>query len=329
MGRPRRLAGGRAFRLDRARAAPDERTPTRGRAHEWSIRDAEAGESVLRASGTEVGGDGLDYVVPLRPDGSTSCFLVLALGGRPSRKLTLALEACSADLETAFAAAPAAAEKEPDELPRPGRPRATVPPAEPASRTRLCRPSRRSAEPAGRRPLPARLDGSGRTRDPDSDLQPPGRRVRAARSRSFTSRAMSSCWVRGGQLARARARPGAARPRRERDRDPREPRAHAGLTRSGPDQRPLTGRARERLRRPRALGFLGDVSPCPPSSSRKRVLDRRHPDRIGMILFVVLVSIPRMRAGVRGFAAPGPLRTPNYRALAAASSSRTRATGSR
>jgi hypothetical protein len=82
----------------------------------WLIRDAEAGEGVLRASGTEVGGEGLYFAVPLRPDGSTAGFLVLALGGRPPRQLTLALEACSADLEAAFAATPAATE-EPDELP--------------------------------------------------------------------------------------------------------------------------------------------------------------------------------------------------------------------
>jgi HD-GYP domain-containing protein (c-di-GMP phosphodiesterase class II) len=83
----------------------------------WLIRDAEAGESVLRASGTEVGGEGLYFAVPLRPDDSTSGFLVLGLCGRPPRKLTLALEACSADLEAAFAAAPAATEDEPAELP--------------------------------------------------------------------------------------------------------------------------------------------------------------------------------------------------------------------
>jgi HD-GYP domain-containing protein (c-di-GMP phosphodiesterase class II) len=83
----------------------------------WLIRDAEAGESVLRVSGTEVGGEGLYFAVPLRREGSTSGFLVLALGGRPPRKLTLALEACSADLEAAFAAAPAAGKEEPDELP--------------------------------------------------------------------------------------------------------------------------------------------------------------------------------------------------------------------
>ncbi len=82
----------------------------------WLIRDAEAGEGVLRASGTEVGGEGLYFAVPLRPEGSTAGFLVLALGGRPPRQLTLALEACSADLEAAFAATPAATE-EPDELP--------------------------------------------------------------------------------------------------------------------------------------------------------------------------------------------------------------------
>jgi hypothetical protein len=82
----------------------------------WLIRDAEAGETVLRASGTEVGGDGLYFAVPLRPDGSTSGFLVLALGGRPRRKLTRALEACSADLEAAFVSTPAAAKEEPSEL---------------------------------------------------------------------------------------------------------------------------------------------------------------------------------------------------------------------
>ena len=83
----------------------------------WLIRDADAGESLLRASGTEVGGEGLYIAVPLRPQGSTSGFLVLALGGRPPRHLTLALEACSADLETAFAAAPEREEEVPDELP--------------------------------------------------------------------------------------------------------------------------------------------------------------------------------------------------------------------
>jgi HD-GYP domain-containing protein (c-di-GMP phosphodiesterase class II) len=81
----------------------------------WLIRDAEAGDGVLRASGAEVGGEGLYFAVPLRTDGSTSGFLVLALGGRPPRKLTLALEACSADFEAAFAAA-APATEEPDEL---------------------------------------------------------------------------------------------------------------------------------------------------------------------------------------------------------------------
>lgn len=82
----------------------------------WLIRDAEAGEGVLRASGSEVGGEGVYFAVPLRPDGSTAGFLVLALGGRPPRPLTLALEACAADLESAFAAAPAKAEM-PDEIP--------------------------------------------------------------------------------------------------------------------------------------------------------------------------------------------------------------------
>jgi HD-GYP domain-containing protein (c-di-GMP phosphodiesterase class II) len=82
----------------------------------WLIRDAEAGEGVLRASGSEVGGEGLYFAVPLRPDGATAGFLVLALGGRPPRHLTLALEASSRELVAAFAAAPPTVE-EPAELP--------------------------------------------------------------------------------------------------------------------------------------------------------------------------------------------------------------------
>ncbi len=69
----------------------------------WLIRDAEAGERLLRASGSEVGGNGLYLAVPLRARGSTAGFLVLALGGRPPRRLALALEACASDLEAAFA----------------------------------------------------------------------------------------------------------------------------------------------------------------------------------------------------------------------------------
>jgi hypothetical protein len=80
----------------------------------WLIRDAEAGEGLLRASGSEVGGEGLYFAVPLRPDGATAGFLVLAVGGRPPRHLLLALEASAGDLEAAFAAAHAV--EEPDEL---------------------------------------------------------------------------------------------------------------------------------------------------------------------------------------------------------------------
>jgi len=82
----------------------------------WLIRDAEAGEGLLRASGSEVGGEGLYFAVPLRADGATAGFLVLALGGRPPRHLTLALEASSRELVAAFATA-APAVVEPAELP--------------------------------------------------------------------------------------------------------------------------------------------------------------------------------------------------------------------
>jgi HD-GYP domain-containing protein (c-di-GMP phosphodiesterase class II) len=75
----------------------------------WLIRDADAGERVLRAAGSEVGGGGTYVAVPLRPTGATAGFVVLALGGGVPRRLLRALEACATELEGAFAATRTAA----------------------------------------------------------------------------------------------------------------------------------------------------------------------------------------------------------------------------
>jgi HD-GYP domain-containing protein (c-di-GMP phosphodiesterase class II) len=101
--------------IDRERRLTSER-PSEAALTSWLIRDAEAGERVLRAAGPEVGGEGLYLAVPLQASGSTAGFLVLGLGGRPPRRLARALEACAADLEAAFAA-PAATGRVLEEVP--------------------------------------------------------------------------------------------------------------------------------------------------------------------------------------------------------------------
>jgi HD-GYP domain-containing protein (c-di-GMP phosphodiesterase class II) len=85
----------------------------------WLIRDAEAGERVLGAEGSEVGGEGRYLAVALQPGDSTAGFVVLALGGRAPRGLVRALEACADALESTFAAPVAAAEPVPAVLPAP------------------------------------------------------------------------------------------------------------------------------------------------------------------------------------------------------------------
>jgi HD domain-containing protein len=81
----------------------------------WLIRDAEAGGRVLRAGGLEVGGNGLYLAVSLLREGSTAGFLVLGLGGRPPRRLALALAACADEIEAALAGRAVCDERE--ELP--------------------------------------------------------------------------------------------------------------------------------------------------------------------------------------------------------------------
>ncbi|HUK95289.1 MAG TPA: HD domain-containing phosphohydrolase [Gaiellaceae bacterium] len=83
----------------------------------WLIRDADAGERVLRASGSEVGGAGVYLAIALQPSGVTQGFLVLGLGARPPRRLSPALEACAEELETAFTGAKPAKTDEPEQFP--------------------------------------------------------------------------------------------------------------------------------------------------------------------------------------------------------------------
>jgi len=84
----------------------------------WLLRDAEAGERVLCAAGSEVGGEGRYLAIALQPGGSTAGFVVVALGGRAPRGLVRALAASADALETAFAG-PAVAESAPVALPAP------------------------------------------------------------------------------------------------------------------------------------------------------------------------------------------------------------------
>jgi HD-GYP domain-containing protein (c-di-GMP phosphodiesterase class II) len=83
----------------------------------WLIRDADAGERVLRASGSEVGGSGVYLAIALRPGDVTAGFLVLALGARPPRRLSLALETCSEELEAAFTGRARPESEAPEQLP--------------------------------------------------------------------------------------------------------------------------------------------------------------------------------------------------------------------
>ena len=90
--------------IDREQRLTSER-PNEAALTSWLLREAEAGERVLRAEGAEAGGAGGVYLaVPLQPSGSTAGFLVVGLGCTPPRRLCRALEACAADLEQAFAA---------------------------------------------------------------------------------------------------------------------------------------------------------------------------------------------------------------------------------
>jgi hypothetical protein len=83
----------------------------------WLIRDADAGERVLRASGSEVGGAGVYLAIALQPGGVTAGFLVLALGARPPRRLSLALETCAEELESTFTGTTPAQADAPEQLP--------------------------------------------------------------------------------------------------------------------------------------------------------------------------------------------------------------------
>jgi hypothetical protein len=83
----------------------------------WLIRDADAGERVLRASGSEAGGSGVYVAIALRPRGVTAGFLVLGLGARPPRRLSLALEACAEELEAAFTGKRPTRTDAPEQLP--------------------------------------------------------------------------------------------------------------------------------------------------------------------------------------------------------------------
>ncbi len=83
----------------------------------WLIRDADAGERVLRASGSEVGGSGVYLAIALRPGDVTAGFLVLGLGARPPRRLSLALETCAEELETAFTGRAQPESDAPEQLP--------------------------------------------------------------------------------------------------------------------------------------------------------------------------------------------------------------------
>jgi HD-GYP domain-containing protein (c-di-GMP phosphodiesterase class II) len=88
---------------------PDETSLT-----SWLIRDAEAGERILRAAGSEVGGEGTYLAVPLQPGGATAGFVVLALGSNVPRRLLRALEICAPELEDAFAAPRPPAREQPE-----------------------------------------------------------------------------------------------------------------------------------------------------------------------------------------------------------------------